>query len=113
MLQAMKDKALSTGVKIAINQYIKEYGEILELNLNSKFKSMEIEVKLDGESENLTVQIEHYEITEENYLRVSGITTSRTWINSLSSIHLEGKEFKVPNEYAQILKAVIQVNYDE
>ncbi len=107
MLQAMKDKALSTGVKIAINQHIKDYGEIVKLNLNSKFKSMDLEVRLDGESENLTVQIENYEITEDNHLKISGITTSRIWINKLASKYLEGKEFKVPNEYAQMLRAVV------
>jgi len=107
MIQAMKDKALSTGAKIAINQHIREYGEITKLNLNSKFKSMDIEVKLDGESKSLTVQVEHYQITEDNHLKVSGIKTSRTWINKLASKYLEGKEFKVPNEYAQMLRAVV------
>ncbi len=107
MLQAMKDKALSKGAQLAINQQINEYGEIVKLNLNSKFKSMELEVKLDGESENLTVQIERYEITEDNHLKVSGITTSRAWINKLASKYLEGKEFIVPDEYAQMLRAIV------
>jgi len=107
MLQVMKDKALSTGAKIAINQHIKEYGEITKLNLNSKFKSMDLEVKLEGESDNLKVQVEHYQITEDNHLKVSGITTSRAWINKLASKHLEGKEFKVSAEYAHMLRAII------
>jgi len=107
MLQAMKDKALSTGAKIAINQHMKDYGEIVKLNLNSKFKSMNLEVRLDGESENLTVEIENYEIAEDNHLKISGITTSRTWINKLASKYLEGKEISVPSEYAKMLRAVV------
>ena len=107
MLQAMKDKALSAGAKIAINQQINEYGEIVKLSLNSKFKSMDLEVKLDGESDNLTVQIENYEITEDNHLKVSGITTSRVWINKLASKYLENKEFTVPDEYTQMLRAIV------
>ena len=103
----MKDKALSTGAKIAINQYIKEYGEIVKLNLNSKFKSMDLEIMLDGEHESLTVQIENYAITEDDCLRISGITTSRTWINKLASKYLEGKEFRVPTEYAQMLRTMV------
>ena len=35
----MKDAALSKGVKIAINTQIKEYGQMLKLNLNSEQKS--------------------------------------------------------------------------
>lgn len=107
MLQVMKDKALSTGAKIAINQYIKDYGEVVKLDLNSKFKSMNLEVKLDGEYESLTVQIENYAITEDDRLRISGITTSRTWINKLASKYLEGKEFQVPAEYAQMLRTIV------
>ncbi|QSZ42839.1 hypothetical protein GJV85_12210 [Sulfurimonas aquatica] len=107
MLQAMKDKALSTGAKISINQYIKEYGEIVKLNLNSQFKSMVLEVKLDGENENLRVEIENYKITEDDCLKISGVTTSRTWINRLASQHLESKEFKVPAEYAQVLRTIV------
>ena len=107
MLQAIKDKTLSTGAKIAINQQIKDYGEVVKLNLNSQFKSMVIEIRLDGESENLVVRAKHYEITEDNHLKVSGITTSRAWINILASQYLEGKEFKIPNEYAQILRTLV------
>jgi hypothetical protein len=107
MLQAMKDKALSKGAKIAINQQIHEYGVITKLNLNSKFKSIGLEALLNGESESIKVQVEHYEITEDNHLRVSGVTTSKSWLNTLISNNFEGKEFKVPTEYAQMLKAII------
>ena len=107
MLQAMKDKALSTGAKIAINKHMKDYGEIVELNLNSQLKSMNLEVRLDGESESLAVQIENYAITEDNHIKVSGITSSRIWINKLASKHLEGKELSIPSEYAKMLRAVV------
>ena len=107
MLQKMKDKALSHGAKIAMNQHIGEYGEIVKLSLNSKFKSMEMEIMLDGEDESVKIQVEHYEITEENSLRISGVTTSKAWITTLAHTHLEGKTFNVTGEYAKMLKAVI------
>jgi len=53
MLKKMKDAALSKGAKIAINSQIKEYGQMLKLNLDSTQKSIEIEVMLDGEQEPL------------------------------------------------------------
>ncbi len=107
MLQKMKDVALSHGAKTAMNPYMSAYGEIVKLSLNSKFKSMEMEIMLDGEDESVKIQIEHYEITEENSLRISGVTTSKTWITTLAHTHLEGKTFDVPDEYAKMLKAVI------
>ena len=107
MIQAMKDKALSTGAKIAMNQYAKSYGEITHLTLNSKFKSMMITILLYGEKESLDVNIEHYEITEDNHLKISGVTTSRIWLNTLANTHFEGKEFKIPSEYAQMLRSIV------
>jgi len=107
MLQAMKDKALSTGAKIAINQHIREYGSITNLSLNSKFKSMHMNVLLHGEQEPIEVQVENYLITEGNQLKISGVATSREWINTLALNHLEGKEFAISSEYAQMLKAIV------
>ena len=107
MLEKMKDIALSHGAKMAINKQISEYGEIVKLNLNSKFKTMGMEILLDGEKESVKIQVEHYEITEENTLRISGVTTSKAWITTLAHTHLEGKSFDVPDEYAKMLRAVI------
>ena len=107
MLQKMKDVALSHGARIAMNKQISEYGEIIKLNLNSKFKTMDMEIMLDGEKESVKIQIEQYEITEENTLRISGVRTSKAWITTLAHTHLEGKTFDVPDEYAKMLRAVI------
>lgn len=110
MLSKMKDMALSKGVKIAINMQIKEYGEMLKLNLDSNNKSIEAEIMLDGEREPLTVHVERYEMTEENgrhFLKIHGVTTSRTWINTVASSYLDGKTFEIPTEYAKLLKVVI------
>ncbi len=106
MIQKMKDVALSHGARIAINQQIGEYGEIVKLTLHSKFKNMDMEIMLDGEEEGVKIQVEHYEITEENSLRISGVTTSKAWITTLAHTHLEGKTFDVPDEYAKMLNAV-------
>jgi len=107
MFQGIKDKALSTGAKIALNKQLSEYGQITTLQLNSKLKSMNIKFLLDGETEPISVEVEHYEITEDNELKISGITTSRAWINTLAHNYLEGKGFQVPSEYAQMLRAIV------
>ncbi len=106
----MKDKALSHGAKIAINNQINAYGEVKKLHLNSKEKSIELEVMLEGEIEPLTVHIDNYALTEiegSHQLQVSGVTTSRAWINTVASSYLEGKAFDIPDEYAVMLKAVL------
>lgn len=110
MIKKMKDAVLSKAAKIAINYQIKEYGKMLKLNLDSKQKSIEMEVMLDGEHEPLSVHVKNYEMTEEDgryLLKVYGVTTSRTWINTIASSYLEGKSFEIPAEYAKMIKVII------
>ena len=110
MLKKMKDVALSHGAKMAINTQIEAYGKVQKLNLDSKNKSINMEVMLEGEIEALSVHVDNYELIETDglsQLKVRGVTTSRTWINTVASAHLEGKSFDIPDEYAKMLKAVI------
>jgi len=108
--QEMKDIALSHGAKLAMNKQIESYGEVQKLHLNSKKKSIDMEVILKGEIEPLSVHIKNYSLSEldgVHHLSVSGVTTSRTWINTVASEYLEGKAFEIPTEYAKMLKAVM------
>ena len=110
MLQKMKDTALSHGARIAINTQMKAYGKVQKLNLDSKEKSIALEIMLEGEIESLSVHIETYELTEtdgHHQLKVSGVTTSRAWINTVASDYLEGKAFDITEEYAKMLKSVL------
>jgi len=110
MIQKMKDTALSHGARITINTQMKDYGKVQKLDLNSKQKSIDLEVMLDGEVEVLSVHIDNYELTETDgfhQLKVSGITTSRAWINTVASSYLEGKAFDITEEYAKMLKSVL------
>ena len=110
MFKKMKDAALSKGAKVALNSYIKEYGKMLKLNLDSKNKSIALEVLLDGEKETLSVNVQRYELIEENgknLLKIYGIQTSRAWINTIAGSYLEGKAFEIPEEYAKMLKVIV------
>ncbi len=110
MLKKMKDVALSRGVKLAINNQIKEYGKMLKLNLDSKQKCIEIELLLDGEKEPLHVKLNHYTLNQEegkHYLVAEDIVTSRAWINTIASQYLNGHKFEIAEEYAKLLKVVV------
>ncbi len=106
----MKDAALAKGAKAAINTQIKAYGEMLKLDLDSKNKSITLDVMLEGEKEALRIQVSRYELCEENgkhLLRVYGVETSRAWINTVAASYLEGRAFEIPAEYARLLKVVV------
>jgi len=110
MFKKMKDAALSKGAKIAINNYMKEYGEMLKLNLDSEKRSIEMEVMLEGEKEPLSVNVDKYEMTQnggKHFLKIQGVKTSRAWINTVASSYLENKTFEIPAEYAKMLKVIV------
>ena len=108
-LQEGKDKALSLGVKQAVNYKLKEIGEMLKFNLDSERKTIELEILLDGEKETLHVTIHHYAIMQEgdkHFLVAKKIITSRKWMNTMAEQYLAGKKLEIPNEYASMLKLV-------
>lgn len=105
-----KDDALSASVQTLVNSKIKDFGEMLKFNLDSKNKTIELEVILDGEKEPLDVKIDNYEITKEDgkyYISVKNIATSRKWINVVASEYLNSQKFEIPAKYAKILKLIV------
>ncbi len=109
MFGGVKDRGVSVAVQAAINYKIKEFGEMLKFNLDSKTKTIELEITLDGEKEPLLVKVNSYELTQEDakhYLVANDIVTSRAWINSVASQYLSGQKFEIPAEYAKMLKLV-------
>ena len=110
MLHKIKDVALSKTLKVAMNRMMKSYGEVLSFQIDSKTKSLKIEVMLEGEYDALDVDIAHYHLIkkEEGYfVSLKGIHTSRPWINTLATDYLEGKLFEIPSEYAGFVKSVL------
>jgi hypothetical protein len=110
MFAKIKDKTVSTAINMALNNYIKDYGEMLKFNLDSKHKSISMELMLEGEKESLTVNIDKYDlIKKENkyFLKIYTLNTSRKWINTIASTYLEGKEFEIPSNYAKMLEVII------
>lgn len=109
MFDKLKDAGISKGAQMAINNQIKEYGKVLRLNLDSKAKSIELEVELKGEKAPLSVSVERYNIIEDSgrhFVEINGVNTSREWINIVASSYLEGKHFEIPAEYAKMIKVI-------
>jgi hypothetical protein len=110
MFGAMKDRALSAGMKMVANTQMKEYGEMLKLDLDSTRKTIEAEVMLEGEKEPLKVKVGRYEMAERDgryFLKIHAVTTSRAWLNTLAASYLDGREFEIPEQYAKMLKTIV------
>lgn len=83
---------------------------MVKFNLDSKTKTIELEIMLEGEKEPLHVKVNRYSIHEEDgrhHLAASDIVTSRAWINTIASQYLNAQKFEIPSEYAKMLMMVV------
>ncbi|GEM_PF-784534 len=107
---SVKDVALSKGAKEMINTQIADFGKVEELRIDTDGKSLKMEVLLDGEPAPLSVDIGCYELVregEECYVKLEKIRTSRQWIDTLATLHIEGKLFKIPQKYTEIVEVLL------
>jgi len=83
-LTNIKDFTLSKLLEIGINYKLKGIGKMLNLNIDSKNKKINLEVMLKGEKEPFSISINKFDILEENgkyYITIVNIDASREWIN--------------------------------
>ena len=110
MMRRLKDKTLAQGLTLALNARMKRYGEVLRLQIDSKAKSIDIEILLKGEKEPIHIAVNRYEVIEEEghwYLQAREIVSSREWINAVAESFLAGQRLEIPERYAKMLKIVV------
>jgi hypothetical protein len=110
MIRALKDKTLSRGLTPAINAWIKEYGTLQSLEVDSRQKRIELEILLHGEPRPIHVTVDRYELVMEEdrcFILSEGIVSSREWIDALARNFLAGRRFEIPRRYAKMLKIVL------
>ena len=88
-------------VRWFINSKIKEYGEVLEIKLDSKTKHARVKVLLKGESKPLEIIVDEYEITREagkSSIRILKASSNRLWMDAALQNFIVDKEFNVPEK---------------
>ena len=114
-IKKLKDKGSSYLFKKFVNSRIKDYGEMLNFQIDSQNKNISLDVLLKGEKENINIKIEKYEVVrndDTSYIIFKDIKASREWIDVLI------KNLAIPNyapkniikidpSYAQIIDLLI------
>jgi len=111
----IKNSAISELAKKFVNNFIRDYGKMVNLKIDSKNKNIELEVLLKGEKENIIVKIEEYKVDSdngENVIKFKNITASREWvevlINNMVIPNIAPKRmFKIDSIYSDIIKLLI------
>lgn len=89
---------------------LEPYGELKNLRLNSRDKTIEIEVLLKGEAEPLAVKVIEYELQtgpEQDYLIVKRAIASREWVTVLLQDFVVGRRQPLPHQHSKMVRLVL------
>ncbi|MET0262164.1 MAG: hypothetical protein ABW223_04650 [Rariglobus sp.] len=106
MFTAAKDAMASQAARRYVNGLITRYGEVSDLKIDSRAKSVDVTCQLIGEREPVTVHVENYSIVkngEKTFVEVQNCTCSRQWLQNLLQDHARGRRFELPSWAAAVL----------
>ncbi|MFA6960249.1 MAG: hypothetical protein WC205_05830 [Opitutaceae bacterium] len=99
MFTAAKDAVASQVARSYVNGLIKRYGEVRELKIDSRSKTVVVVCELKGEAEPVTVHVEAYRIVaegEERFVEIAACSCSRPWMHNLLQDHVRDRRLKLP-----------------
>ncbi len=96
-----KDKSLSKLLLSTARQYLREYGEVLDLALDSAARSISVEVLPVGEKESFRATVFGYGLATDGsgrgYLTFEDVAFSRQWLTLLAARLLPDKRLPLPS----------------
>jgi len=105
-----KDTTNAALFKAAINPFIKPYGQIISIKIDSTNKAMSLELMLKGELQPLRVELKKYQFVENDegfFLEISEIGANRYWMDVMVAHFLTGKRYPLPKEFSKPIKALM------
>jgi hypothetical protein len=100
-----KDRLISERIKQELNTHLARYGEVLDVKLNTRERSVQLSIKLKGEPDPTTVNIGKYELIKEEtqlWLKIDSqsIEASREWLTLVLQDQAERQRLPIPQKYA-------------
>ncbi len=94
-------------IRLWLNLKLERYGKMLKLEIDSKRKTISLEILPKGEDKPIQVKIGHYEVIEGETggLKLGDIHTSREWMTEV--IKAFAPEPTVPVGHAKLLQMVM------
>lgn len=107
-----KDTIVSKALKTIASHFIEDYGRLTDFNVDSKNKSVNVTVMLNGELNELNLQLFGYEIyfdQDKAFFSFDSMHSSRQWLNILYQKELKKQKlkFEIPTHIAKPLKMFI------
>lgn len=86
MFNAAKDALASRGAQTWINTLIARYGQVQELKIDSRLKTVTVTCLLEGEATPITIKIENYVVEierDKKFFRATGFSCTRAWLQNV------------------------------
>jgi hypothetical protein len=100
-LAGAKDKSLSKLLLSSARQYLREFGDVLDLVLDTTARTIAVEVLPVGEQEPIRIELTGYGLTTDSsgrgWLTYEGLSTSRQWLDLLAGRVLPDKRLRLPS----------------
>lgn len=106
MLTSLKDGALALAAKAYLNEKFKEYGEILDCDLDTASSRISLHALLRGEAASVSATVERYEIRrdiEGHYIVLHEFSSSREWLTRLLNALFADKRYALPAAIGALL----------
>lgn len=106
----MKDWLLQKGAEAALGVWLRDYGKVRSVALNSVERWCEVTVDLNGETESIRVRADEVAFRAEGqsiHIRVGRVTASREWITQLATKFAVGREFLLPPTAAAAVRMLL------
>jgi len=99
-VQDVRDSAVETGIRVYLSNILKPFGTMTNLTIDSKARTIHLELELKGETSSIRIEIEKYALHEEGgelFLEILAIRASREWMNLAADQFVKNKRFKIPS----------------
>lgn len=106
LAKGMKDVGLAIALKAFLNDRLRDFGEVLDCEIDTGRSRISVRTLLKGERDPLTVSVERYELAmegEQLYATLRSFSSSRPWVSLLLSKVMTGKRYKLPGAVARLL----------
>lgn len=100
------DAGRSMLAKKAINSQISQFGEVVEMNINTNIHKITAKILLKGEDVALELTIKFYEVIQQdskNFITMKGFESSKEWLTIVLNRFLNDKQIPIPDEATFIL----------
>jgi len=100
-LASAKDKSLSKLLLSSARQYLREYGEVQDLQLNTAAHTLTMHMLPVGENESIRIELSGYGLSTDStgrgWLTFERFSTSRQWLTLVAEKALPDKKLRLPS----------------